>query len=46
VGGRGTKSRQLSATEVNKPARADLANYQRFDDVSEPIVAVSERIYL
>ena len=38
VAGRGTKGRQLSAAEVDK-VRAELANYQRFAEVSEQIVA-------
>jgi Family of unknown function (DUF6788) len=43
VAGRGTKGRQLSAAEVDK-VRAELANYQRFADVSEQIVEVNEAI--
>jgi len=43
VAGRGTKGRQLSADEVDK-VRAELANYHRFADVSEEIVAVNEAI--
>jgi hypothetical protein len=43
VAGRGTKGRQLSAGEVDK-VRAELANYQRFADLSEQIVAVNESI--
>ena len=38
VAGRGTKGRQLSAAEVDK-VRAELANYRRFAEVSEKIVA-------
>jgi hypothetical protein len=43
VAGRGTKGRQLSAQEVDK-VRAELANYHRFAEVSEQIVAVNEAI--
>ena len=43
VAGRGTKGRQLSAAEVDK-VRAELANYQRFAEVTEQIVAVNEEI--
>jgi len=43
VAGRGTKGRQLSADEVDK-VRAELANYHRFAQVSEQIVAVNEAI--
>src|SRR5271165_2611380 len=43
VAGRGTKGRQLSADEVGK-VRAELANYHRFAEVSEQIVAVNEAI--
>jgi hypothetical protein len=43
VAGRGTRGRQLSATEVDK-VRAELANYQRFAEVSERIVEVNEAI--
>lgn len=43
VAGRGTKGRQLSAGEVDK-VRGELANYQRFADLSEQIVAVNESI--
>jgi hypothetical protein len=43
VAGRGTKGRQLSADEVDK-VRAELANYQRYAQVSEQIVAVNEAI--
>ena len=43
VAGRGTKGRQLSAAEVHK-VRAELANYQRFAEVTEQIVAVNEEI--
>jgi hypothetical protein len=43
VAGRGTKGRQLSAGEVDK-VRAELANYQRFAEVSEQIVEVNEAI--
>ncbi|MHA7698932.1 hypothetical protein ACX9NE_03155 [Mycobacterium sp. ML4] len=43
MAGRGTKGRQLSAAEVGK-VRAQLANYQRFADVAEQIVAVNEEI--
>ena len=43
VAGRGTKGRQLSTEEVDK-VRAELANYHRFADVSEEIVAVNEAI--
>ena len=43
VAGRGTKGRQLSAEEVDK-VRAELANYHRFAQVSEQIVAVNEAI--
>lgn len=41
--GRGTKGRQLSATEVQK-VRGELANYKRFAEVSEEIVRVNEAI--
>ena len=37
------QGRQLSADEVDK-VRAELANYHRFADVSEEIVAVNEAI--
>lgn len=43
VAGRGTKGRQLSADEVDK-VRAELANYHRFAEMSEQIVAVNEAI--
>jgi hypothetical protein len=43
VAGRGTKGRQLSADEVDK-VRGELANYQRFAEVSERIVEVNEAI--
>jgi hypothetical protein len=43
VAGRGTKGRQLSVGEVDK-VRAELANYQRFAEVTEQIVAVNEEI--
>jgi hypothetical protein len=43
VAGRGTRGRQLSAEEVDK-VRAELANYQRFAQVSEQIVEVNEAI--
>jgi hypothetical protein len=43
VAGRGTKGRQLSADEVDK-VRAELANYHRYAQVSEQIVAVNEAI--
>jgi len=43
VAGRGTKGRQLSADEVDK-VRAELANYHRFADVTDQIVAVNEAI--
>jgi hypothetical protein len=43
VAGRGTKGRQLSADEVDK-VRAELANFQRFAQVSDQIVAVNEAI--
>ena len=43
MAGRGTKGRQLSADEVDK-VRAELANYHRFAEVSEQIVAVNEAI--
>ena len=43
MAGRGTKGRQLSAEEVDK-VRAELANYHRFAEVSEQIVAVNEAI--
>jgi hypothetical protein len=43
VAGRGTKGRQLSVEEVDK-VRAELANYHRFAEVSEQIVAVNEAI--
>ena len=43
VAGRGTKGRQLSAAEVDK-VRAELANYRRFAEVREKIVAVNEEI--
>lgn len=43
VAGRGTKGRQLSPEEVDK-VRAELANYHRFAEVSEQIVAVNEAI--
>ena len=38
-----TTGRQLSPSEVNK-VRSELANYQRFAEVSERIVAVNEVI--
>lgn len=41
--GGGTKGRQLSVEEVDK-VRAELANYHRFAQVSEQIVAVNEAI--
>jgi hypothetical protein len=37
VAGRGIKGRQLSADEVDE-VRAEMANYQRFAEVSEQIV--------
>lgn len=43
VAGRGTKGRQLSTQEVDK-VRTELANYQRFVEVSGQIVAVNEAI--
>jgi hypothetical protein len=43
VAGRGTKGRQLSAAEVDK-VRAELANYHRFAEVTDKIVAVNEEI--
>jgi hypothetical protein len=43
VPGRGSKGRQLSVGEVDK-VRAELANYHRFAEVSEQIVAVNEAI--
>ncbi|GAB93043.1 DUF6788 family protein [Gordonia rhizosphera] len=43
VSGRRTKGRQLAPEEVDK-VRAEIANYQRFADVSEQIVAVNEAI--
>jgi hypothetical protein len=43
VAGRGTKGRQLGAGEVDK-VRAELANYHRFAQVAEQIVAVNEAI--
>ena len=43
VAGRGTKGRQLSAGEVDK-VRGELANYHRFAEVTEQIVAVNEEI--
>ncbi len=43
MAGRGTKGRQLSVEEVDK-VRAELANYHRFAQVSEQIVAVNEAI--
>jgi hypothetical protein len=43
VAGRGTKGRQLSGQEVDK-VRAELANYHRFAEVSEQIVAINEAI--
>jgi hypothetical protein len=43
VAGRGTKGRQLAAVEVDK-VRAELANYHRFAQVSDQIVAVNEAI--
>lgn len=43
VAGRGTKGRQLSAAEVDK-VRGELANYERFAQVSEQIVEVNEAI--
>jgi hypothetical protein len=43
VAGRGTKGRQLSADEVDK-VRAELANYHRFAEVADQIVAVNEEI--
>jgi len=43
VAGRGTRGRQLSAGELDK-VRAELANYQRFAEVSEQIVEVNEAI--
>lgn len=43
VAGRGSRGRQLSAGEVGK-VRGELANYQRFADVSAQIVEVNEAI--
>jgi hypothetical protein len=43
VAGRGSRGRQLSAGEVGK-VRRELANYQRFADVSQRIVEVNEAI--
>src|ERR1700681_3426192 len=43
VAGRGTKGRQLSAAELDK-VRGELANYERFADLSEQIVQVNEAI--
>lgn len=43
VAGRGTKGRQLGAGGVDK-VRAELANYHRFTQVAEQIVAVNEAI--
>ena len=43
IAGRGTKGRQLSVEEVDK-VRAELANYQRFAEVSDRIVEVNEAI--
>jgi hypothetical protein len=42
-GGRGSTGRQLSADEVEK-VRRELANYQRFAQVSDRIVQVNEAI--
>lgn len=43
VAGRGSRGRQLAAGEVGK-VRGELANYQRFADVSQQIVEVNEAI--
>lgn len=43
VAGRGSRGRQLSAGEVGK-VRRELANYQRFADVSARIVEINEAI--
>lgn len=43
VAGRGTKGRQLSAAELDK-VRGELANYERFAEVSEQIVEMNEAI--
>lgn len=43
VPGRGSRGRQLSADELEK-VRGELANYQRFAEVSERIVEVNEAI--
>lgn len=43
VAGRGTKGRQLTATELDK-VRAELANYHRYVELNEQIVAVNEAI--
>jgi hypothetical protein len=43
VAGRGSRGRQLSPSEVAK-VRRELANYQRFAQVSERIVEVNEAI--
>jgi hypothetical protein len=43
VAGRGSRGRQLAAGEVDK-VRRELANYQRFADVSQRIVEVNEAI--
>jgi hypothetical protein len=42
-GGRGSTGRQLSADEVEK-VRRELANYQRFAQVTDRIVQVNEAI--
>lgn len=42
-GGRGSTGRQLSADEVEK-VRRELANYQRFAEVTDRIVQVNEAI--
>ena len=43
MAGRGSRGRQLSPGEVAK-VRRELANYQRFAQVSERIVEVNEAI--
>lgn len=43
VPGRGSRGRQLSSSELEK-VRGELANYQRFADLSERIVEVNEAI--
>jgi hypothetical protein len=43
MSGRGTKGRQLSAAELDK-VRGELANYERFAEVSGQIVEVNEAI--